>query len=120
MLPAYIAHAVFFGVLYVTDPGGRLLVAPGLAFARMMMSMGAWGLILLIVAALMASALVTGRRALMIAALYLYMAVNLMWAVIYFGAPFVNEYASWGGAGWPLLVATACVASARSLMKREV
>lgn len=120
MLPAYIAHAAFYGTLYVTDPGGRYEVTPGLAFARLLMPMDAWGLILLAVAALIGAALLTNRRPLMIGVLYLYMAVNLMWAAIYFGAPFINAYASWGGCGHNLLAATACVASARSLMKREV
>lgn len=120
MLPAYPAHAIFYGLLYAFDPGDRYERAPGLAFARVMMDMWQWGLILLAAASIMVAALSTHNRRLEIGVLYGYAAVNVVWAAIYFGAPFVSPDAAYGGPGHVLLVATACIASAVSLQHGEV
>lgn len=119
MLRAYTLHAIFFGVLYIADPGGRLDRAPGLAFARLMMPLALWGMLLLLVAAFLTGAILTGSRALGIAVLWCYASTNVLWAAIYAAAPFVSPDATFGGPGHPLLIATACVASAVSLQRRE-
>lgn len=120
MLPAYVVHASFFGILYVLDPGGRLERAPGLAMARMLLPMWAWGFILLTVAVVMVSAMTSRRRLPEVAALYGYCSVNVLWGLIYTGSAFLSPDATFGAGGHQFLIAAACIASARSLQSREV
>lgn len=119
MLPAYLALAGFFGLLYLVDPQGRLQRSPGLTLARALLPMPAWGCIFLGIAVVMGAALLTHRRFWFILALYLYGACALMWAAVYLGATFLSPDASFGSPAWPLFVAVCCYAEARSLLRGE-
>lgn len=119
MLPTYVAHSAFFGVLYLLDPQGRLQRAPGLTLARQLLPMEAWGAIFLAISVLMCAGLLLQGRRRFTFALYLYAVTLLIWAGIYAGAVFVNPDASYGSFVWPLGWAVACCASARTLERHE-
>lgn len=120
MLPTYVVLATYLGLLYIVDPQGRVQRAPGLSLAREMMPMPAWGACFLTIAALMTFALLSRRRRFFMYALYLYAVAAVLWAGIYLGATQLSPDASYGAPAWPLFVAVACHASARSLARGEV
>lgn len=116
MLPAYAAHAVGLGLVYIIDAGGRLERVPGLAAARAMLPMRAWGLIFIALAAIMLAARFTERTTLLAWGLLAYGTAMILWAAVYLAALFVSPDASPAGPLWPLIVAAACMASARSVL----
>jgi hypothetical protein len=116
MMPVYVAHATFFGMLYVIDPMGRLERTPGLTAARALLPMWAWGLMFLALAAVMLTARMSGRGALMVWGLYAYAATLIIWAGVYAAAPFITPDASIAGPAWALTVSAACFATARSVL----
>lgn len=120
MIPAYVAHATWFGIIYVFDPFHRVAHAPGLTLARSIgLPMSLWGAMFLTMAALMVAAMIRGSRDLFVFALYCYAVVMVWWACIYGGSALVTREASVAGAGWPLFVATACHASAKSILRGD-
>lgn len=116
MLPAYVAHATFYGLLYLINPQGRLDRAPGLAGARALLPIPAWGAFFLALAAIMVVARYAEAPRWLMLALLTYAVAMVVWAGVYALAPLLSNDASLGGPAWPLLVAAACVASYRSIL----
>lgn len=121
MIPAYIAHAVWFGVVYLVDPQNRAQRAPALSLAHGLgLPMRSWGVMYLLIGALMLFALIRHSRQLYVWMLYCYAVVMIWWAVIYAGSLLISRDASIAGIAWPLLVAVACHASAKSILRGEI
>lgn len=124
MLPSYV---VFFGALglnYTLTPAvtSRLNESPTLAYAGSIMpglGLPGWGILFLLVAALMLAAMVQGKRQNYRYALTFGRYAMWIWTVVFICA------AIFGGAspaGWvfPWLAARACLASYRQLGSDEV
>lgn len=120
MLPAYLLHNCWFAVIYMFDPQGRLERTPGLASARYIgLPFEVWGVLVGMIAAMIAVSLVGHFRVLMVFALYCNMVVLVWWAVIYGSSALISPDSSLAGGMWPTLAAFACHASAKSLMRTE-
>lgn len=120
MIPAYAVFFACIGINFVATPLSRLAATPGLQFAQQ--SGGGirlYGVLFLAVGAMIAGALMSRRRALCLYALYVGALAMALWAVVQLaGAAFAeNSPSSWC---WPALVAVACLATSRSLRRREV
>jgi hypothetical protein len=121
MIPVYVAHAAWFGTVYTFDPFHRLASAHSLTLARVIgLPMPLWGVMYLTMAGLMVWALVRHSRQLFVWALYCYAVVMAWWAIIYAGSAILTHDASVVGVGWPVFVAVACHASAKSILRGEV
>lgn len=120
MLPAYVIHATWFGLVYFLDPQGRVSRNPSLTAARVMLPMWAWGLLFLGLAVMMVVAMASHRRNLEVYALMIYATANVVWALVYFAALFLSPDASFNGPAASGLVACACIASTVSLLRREI
>jgi hypothetical protein len=121
MLPAYLFHAAWFAIVYFFDPQGRLSHSPGLASVRYIgVSFDLWGMLLGAIAIMLAASLIWHLRQLAIFALYCELAMMGWWALIYVTSAFLDPGASLGASAWPILAATACAASARSLMRGDM
>lgn len=120
MLPTYVAMFAALGLNYLFTPAQRLSASStALDFADRVMPIQAWGLMFLAAAVIMAGSLMLGRRVLFRFSLWVCAVSMTIWAVILFTASLTGE-ASPAAAIWPAFVAMACIASARSLLLREV
>lgn len=119
MIPAY---AVFFAVVgsnFLLAPEHRLAATPGLQYAAVTGGIRLYGCLFLLVAAIITGALVSRRREPCLYALYVAAISMFLWAILQFVAVFFSA-ASPSGWCWPGLICTACIASSRSLRRREV
>lgn len=120
MLPGYLLHSAWFAIVYTFDPQGRLHFAPGLAAVRYIgVPFEIWGSLLGVIALMLAASLLWHLRQIAIFALYCYVAMLGWWALIYIASAFLDPHTSLGSGAWPILVAFACVATARSLSRGD-
>jgi hypothetical protein len=121
MLPAYVALTAAFGIVYLTDPFGRLHDVPALAFPREVMqgSMTPWGIVFLGIAAVMSAAFITRSRIWFCFGLSLCAVTFVLWGGMYAVSIGIDSRASVTAPFYPLFVATACVASMTSLLRGE-
>lgn len=120
MLPTYVALTAVIGGVYLLDPGDRLNSVHALSAQRILMPMQVWGLMFLVVCAVMVSALLTHRRFWFVFALYLCGATFLMWSALYAWSVFLDPQTSVLAPVYPVFVVVACRASAKSLLRGEV
>lgn len=118
MLPAYVAFFAVVGGNWLATPRERLLASPGLAYADALLTIRAWGALFLGAAVVMAAALATRHRDAFRGALLFCFLTLLCWAAVMVFAAFRSETTPSGWA-WPAFIATACLASYRSLTARE-
>lgn len=119
MLPAYVVLCLVFGLGYLFDPQGRLGRAPSTTFQRDVMPLEAWGGILLGLAALMLAAIASQRRYLFAYALCCCALTWFIWGLAIAGSIPRTDNTSYLAPGLPWFVATACIASTRSLVTKE-
>lgn len=119
MLPAYVILAVVFGLVYVFDPGGRVDGVHALAAQREVMPLAVWGVMFLCLAGLMCLALATRSRTLFSYALAVAAVSWFTWGCLYLASVFVDPAASVISPFPAWFVATACIASMVSLVRRE-
>jgi hypothetical protein len=117
MLPTYIVFFAALGVNYI-GANGTADASPALAFANALMPLPVWGATFLVCSALMAAALVSHRRLLYRFALRFCAVSMLFWAVVIAAASIAGD-ATPLAAVWAGFVATACLASDRSLAAGE-
>jgi hypothetical protein len=120
MLPAYVVLNILVGVFYTLAPTDRLNRIDSLAFQRAVMPMHMWGLVFVALAVVMAGALLSHRRELMTFALFTCAVTWACWSAMYAASLHVNAGASPISPVLAGFVATACVASAVSLLHGEV
>lgn len=119
MLPAYVVLSLTFGVYYVTDPDGRLNRAPSTTFQRDVMPLEVWGAILLAIGVLMLSAIATRRRLLFAYALCCCALTWFIWGAAIAGSIPRTDNTSYLAPALPWFVTVACIASTRSLVRKE-
>jgi hypothetical protein len=122
MLPAYIALTGALGLVYLFDPLGNLSRAQPLAFPRAVMGghMEPWGALFLALSIGLAASLCRGSALAVCLALCCSAVTFALWAVMYLATTLSDQAASVTASFWPAFVSTACVASLRSILAREV
>lgn len=122
MLPAYIMLATAYGLVYILDPLHRLKGSHALAFPRAVMggTMVPWGLLFLGLALFLALMLGTRSRRGYVFGLCVFAAAWLVWAVMYGISMWTDPQTSLLAPVGPLFYATASLASALSLLAREI
>lgn len=118
MLPTYVVFSALLGLNYVFAPEHRLK-NPALTAARTVMPVEAWGLVFLILAAVMAVGMLSHNRTGVIIVLCYGAAMYFGWAIFYAASVMLDPRTSLFAPAWPLFVVTAHVASAASLMRGE-
>ena len=118
MLPTYVVFFATLGVNYVIADTSSLN-NPVLDYVDDVMPLPVWGCLFLFCSFVMVSAMATRRRALYRWALRMCGLSMLFWATVIFLATLAGD-ASLFSAVWSLFVATACLASDRSLARQEV
>lgn len=118
MLPTYVLFFAAVGANYVTD-APRLQQSPSLHYANTLLPLQAWGGFFLCCAAIMAAALLSHRRTAYRFALWLCIVSMGVWSGV-FALAAINSIASFTAPAWPAIVAVACYATDRSLLKGEV
>lgn len=118
MLPTYAGFFAVVGGNWLLTPADRLLASPGLAYADALLTIRAWGALFLGAALLMVAALAARHRDAFRAALLFCFFTLLVWAGV-MGAAAINGTASPSAPAWPTFIACACLASYRSLTRRE-
>lgn len=119
MLPMYVAGAAYIGACYILSPPERLQGA-SLTVARQVLSMDAWGALAWTLSVVLAVSFLTRRRQLAAAALCVGALAYLVWTGFYAAAIFADPTASLVSPVWPTVTAVAHVATALSLITREV
>lgn len=122
MLPAYVVFFAWNAANYILTPRAILTDAPAIDYADQIMPMPAWGLVFAANAALMLTALIIARawsRSAFVYALWVGIVTMGCYSLVFVAATIYGG-ASLGACSWPLLAATACYASQRSLLKQEV
>lgn len=116
MVPAYAVFFAFLGANFTLAPFRRLAASPMLRYADQVLSIRLWGALFVTCALLMAAATVLKHRDLYRFALLLCAMSMSVWALVAIAGIFVEpvSYSAWV---WPALVATACFASNRSLVR---
>ena len=117
MLPTYVIFFAAVGVNYI-GANGTADATPALAFVGNVMPLPAWGVMFLGCAALMAAALLRGRRLLYRFALRMCALSMALWAVAVIAASISGD-ATPLAAVWAGFVARACLATDRSLAVGE-
>ena len=122
MLPTYVALTATLGVVYTFDPLDRLNSVHALTAQRWVMGgqMWPWGVLFLGLSAVMLAAFRTHRREWFVFALYGCAAAFVMWGLLYAASVVLDPETSLLAPVYPLFVARACRASAKSLLAREV
>lgn len=118
MLPAYVAMFTVLGLNYTLTPRSRLTESPALHYAAHILPLPAWGCMFLAVAMIQATALLIHERTAYRFALWVAALAMGVWAVVFVLAAALTE-TSPTAAAWPAFVATACMATERSLLKGE-
>ena len=119
MLPTYVVLTFLIGVTYLTDPLGRLDGVNALSAQRSIMSMKWWGTLFIAISLTMALAFRRRSRAWFVFGLYACAATMGIWAALYTVSIFTTDNASVTTPMYPLFVAIACHASAKSLLAKE-
>lgn len=117
MLPVYV---VFFGVIginFLASPQ-RLAASPMLRYADHIMPLRVWGAMFFTCCILMLIALAFASRDLYRFALLMCAVSMLLWTLVAILGAFV-EPVSFSAWAWPGTIAAACLASNRSLVRRE-
>jgi hypothetical protein len=117
MLPTYVVFFAAVGLNYLLA-NGTAAATPALAYVNAIMPLPVWGGLFATCAALMALALIRGRRTLYRFALRYCAFAMILWAIVITLASLVGE-ATPLAAVWSAFVATACLASDRSLKTGE-
>jgi hypothetical protein len=114
MLPTYTAFALFLGIVYVTDPDGRL--AHSTSFP--VLPTAVWGVGFVVVGLLQIAAMIQRDRRLYVLSLAPLLVWCLLWglALVYSAA---RDGTSFTAPAFPLFVAFACWASMLSLIAGE-
>lgn len=120
MLPAYIGLTLVIGIVYLTNPLGRLGSVHALAAPRLLMPMPLWGVGFLAIAAIMVAAIAKHERVRFVFALYLCAATFFLWGCMYAWSIFLDERVSVLAPVYPWFVVICCCASAKSLLRGEV
>lgn len=120
MLPTYIVINVAFAGAFLTDPQGRLELAPSLDFARGWMPIDHWGALWLLLAGLMLVALAIQHRTTFIAALGVNTGAWFSWGLLTEAAVLSQPNVSLLAGVLPWFVAVASFASMLSLLAREL
>lgn len=120
MIPAYVLFFAAVGANFVFTSEQRLTKTPALQFAQSAAGgLRLDGSLFLMVAALIAGSMLWGRRMPCLYALYVAAIMMSVWGTVQFVAVFLGD-SSPSGWCWPALVCAACVATSRSLRRREV
>lgn len=119
MLPTYVVLATLAGLVYTFDPLGRVAGIHTLAFQRSVMPLWIWGCLFLGLAALMVLALARHSRDGFAFALAVSAVTWFAWGCLYLVSAATDPQASILAPAFPWFVATACIASMVSLVKRE-
>jgi hypothetical protein len=120
MIPAYVVFFAGLGLNFVITPLHRLGATPGLQYVQI--SAGGirlYGVTFLVVAALIAAAMASRRRGPCLYALNLGALSMALWGVLQLAAAIFST-GSPSGWCWPGIVCAACMATSRSLRRREV
>jgi hypothetical protein len=122
MLPSYVLFFGGVGLNFMTAPFDRLAATPMLRYADQIMSIRVWGCLFALCALLMAVAMLLHHRELYQFALLLCGISMVLWTLVAIVGIFERpiSYSSWL---WPAIIAAACFASNRSLVRdhrREV
>jgi hypothetical protein len=121
MLPAYVALATVYGLVYLFDPADRLRSSHALAYPRAVMggSMKPWGWLFLALALVLLVALRSHERQAYILGLCVCAAAWLGWACLSAISVRTDPAASLLSPIPSLFYFTASIASVRSLLTRE-
>jgi hypothetical protein len=116
MVPAYVVFFGFVGANFMLSSFHRLVASPMLRYADQVLSIRLWGALFATCALLMLAALMLKHRDLYRFALLLCAVSMSVWTLVAIAGVFVEpiSYSAWV---WPALVATACFASNRSLVR---
>lgn len=122
MLPAYVALAAAYGIVYLLDPLGRLAGAHSLDVPRAVMggSMRPWGVLFLGLAGFLALCLLRHSRKAYVFGACVAASAWVLWAGMYAASIFTDPMASVLAPVGPLFYVTAIFATSVSLLRREV
>lgn len=120
MIPSYAVFFAAVGVNFLITPTDRLFATPGLRYVQTTGGgIRLYGVMFLVVSAILVAALLLRRRDPCLYALYVGALSMALWAFLQLAAALFSQ-ASPSGWCWPGLVCAACVATSRSLRRREV
>lgn len=118
MTKVYIGFFGIVGINFMLGPAVRVGASPMLRYADTIMPIQAWGGVFLGCSVLMLGAVIEKNRLWYRFALLMCAVSMIVWALIAAVGAFVEpvSYAAWA---WPALVAAACLATNRSLLRGE-
>jgi hypothetical protein len=122
MIPAYVLLTFGLGFVYLVDPLNNIDQDKPLVIPRTVMGgdMEPWGILFLVLSLVMCLTLWRGSRLALCFGLCACAVTFLLWSVLYVASCYTDPLAPATAPMYPAFVATACVASTYSLLRREV
>lgn len=118
MLPAFVIVFGWIGASYLLANVNRLGRSPALDYADSVMDIRGWGLMFAGVSALIAAAMVSGKRKVAEFAILVALVCAGIWTVVFVCAALFAQASPAAGA-WPFLAGAACLATYRMLRHGE-
>ena len=119
MLPVYVITFCWIGGSWAFTDEGRLIKTPALEYANAVLPLPFWGVLLVWTGLLILGAILSGRRDFCRLALWVGLVVMGVFCALFTFAAAYGQ-ASPSAPAWPFIIAAACFASDRSLLKGEV